>query len=143
MFCSCYTYFMTESVSIRTICCKLAGDAAAHAALQQTQSACTAAASYCASVSWEQALTNKTKLHHIVYGPTRTRFGLGAQLACCARDKAAEAVRAARANGHTTCPTFAADSSIRYDARTYRLMTLERVSLNTLIGRVVVQLVLG
>jgi putative transposase len=134
---------MTESVSIRTICCKLAGDATTHAALQQTQSACTAAASYCASVSWEQALTNKTKLHHIVYGPTRTRFGLGAQLACCARDKAAEAVRAARANGHTTCPTFAADSSIRYDARTYRLMTLERVSLNTLIGRVVVQLVLG
>ncbi|NTU86117.1 MAG: transposase, partial [Chloroflexales bacterium] len=66
-----------------------------------------------------------------------------AQLACCARDKAAEAVRAARANGHDTCPTFRPDSSIRYDARTYRLMSLDRVSLNTLTGRVTGQLVLG
>jgi hypothetical protein len=31
----------------------------------------------------------------------------------------------------------------RYDARTYRLMSLDRVSLNTLHGRVVAQLVLG
>jgi IS605 OrfB family transposase len=41
------------------------------------------------------------------------------------------------------CPTFKADSSIRYDARTYRLMGLDRVSLNTLTGRVIGQLVLG
>jgi putative transposase len=68
---------------------------------------------------------------------------LGAQLACCARDKAAEAVRAARANGSDTCPTFKPDSSIRYDARTYRLLSLDRVSLNTLTGRVIGQLVLG
>jgi hypothetical protein len=65
-------------------------------------------------------LINKNKLRHIVYGPTRVNYGLGAQLACCARDKAAEAVRAARANGSDTCPTFKPTSSIRYDARTYR-----------------------
>ena len=35
------------------------------------------------------------------------------------------------------------DSSIRYDARTYRLLSLDRVSLNTLTGRVIGQLVLG
>jgi putative transposase len=102
-----------------------------------------AAATYCASVAWEERITNKNKLHHVVYGPTRVNYGLGAQLACCARDKAAEAVRAARANGHDTCPTFRPDSSIRYDARTYRLMSLDRVSLNTLTGRVTGQLVLG
>lgn len=134
---------MSIPLSTRTVSCKLAVDTPAHAALRQTQAAFNAAASYCATVAWEQAVTNKNKLHHIVYGPTRVTYGLGAQLACCARDKAAEAVRAARANGHTTCPTFEADSSIRYDARTYRLMSLDRVSLNTLTGRVIGQLVLG
>ena len=134
---------MSTPLSIRTVCCKLAVDAAADATLRQTRAAFNAAASYCAQVAWEQGITNKNKLHYLVYGESRVSYGLGAQLACCARDKAAEAVRAARSNGHTTCPTFAADSSIRYDARTYRLLSLDRVSLNTLTGRVVGQLVLG
>jgi putative transposase len=134
---------MSTPLSIRTVCCKLAVDAAAHAALRQTQAAFNAAASYCATVAWEQGVTNKNKLHYLVYGETRVTYGLGAQLACCARDKAAEAVRTARSNGHATCPTFAADSSIRYDARTYRLLSLDRASLNTLTGRVIGQLVLG
>ena len=145
---------MTVTLSTRTVCCKLTVDAAANAALRQTQAAFNTAASYCATVAWEQGVTNKNRLHHLVYGLTRANFGLGAQLACCARDKAAEAVRAVRAAPEQrdkktdqiipkTCPTFAADSSIRYDARTYRLLSLDRVSLNTLAGRVVGQLVLG
>jgi len=134
---------MTQTISTRTVCCKLVLDAAAAAALLATAEAFNAAATYCAAVAWKEGVTNKNKLHHLVYGPTRSIYGLGAQLACCARDKAAEAVRAARANGSATCPTFKANSSIRYDARTYRLMSLDRVSLNTLTGRVVGQMVLG
>jgi IS605 OrfB family transposase len=134
---------MSTPLSIRTVCCKIAVDVSADAALRQTQAAFNAAASYCASVAWNQRVTNKNKLHYLVYAESRITYGLGAQLSCCARDKAAEAVRAARSNGHATCPTFAADSSIRYDARTYRLMSLDRVSLNTLTGRVIAQLVLG
>ncbi len=123
-------------------------------ALRQTQAAFNAAASYCATVAWNERVTNKNKLHYLVYGESRVTYGLGAQLACCARDKAAEAVRAVRAAPQRqdrdtgqiipkTCPSFAADSSIRYDARTYRLLSLDRVSLNTLTGRVIGQLVLG
>ncbi|NJN17734.1 MAG: IS200/IS605 family element transposase accessory protein TnpB [Oscillochloris sp.] len=134
---------MTQTLSTRTVCCKLSLAAAAVTAIRATAEAFNAAATYCASVAWNERITNKNKLHHIVYGPTRVQYGLGAQLACCARDKAAEAVRAARANGHTTCPTFKPDSAIRYDARTYRLMSLDRVSLNTRTGRVMGQLVLG
>jgi IS605 OrfB family transposase len=134
---------MTQTLSTRTICCKLSLDADAATAIRTTAVQFNAAATYCASVAWEQRITNKNTLHHVVYSPTRSAYGLGAQLACCARDKAAEAVRAARANGHETCPTFAPDSSIRYDARTYRLMSLDRVSLNTLTGRMVGHLVLG
>ena len=132
-----------QMLSTRTLCCKLSLDAAAVTAIRETAQAFNAAAIYCASVAWRERITNKNKLHHIVYGPTRVNYGLGAQLACCARDKAAEAVRAARANGHDTCPAFRPDGSIRYDARTYRLLSLDRVSLNTLTGRVFGQLVLG
>jgi IS605 OrfB family transposase len=134
---------MIQTLSTRTVCCKLSLDTAAAGAIRATAAAFAAAATYCAKVAWSEGITNKNKLHYLVYGPTRVTFGLGAQLACCARDKAAEAVRAARANGHATCPTFAPDSSIRYDARTYRLLSLDRVSLNTLHGRVIGQLVLG
>jgi putative transposase len=134
---------MIQTLSTRTVCCKLLLDADAATAIRATAEAFNAAATYCASVAWEERTTNKNKLHHVVYGPTRITYGLGAQLACCARDKAAEAVRAARANGHDSCPTFKPESSIRYDARTYRLMSLDRVSLNTLTGRVVGQLLLG
>jgi putative transposase len=42
-----------------------------------------------------------------------------------------------------TCPQFGPRGSIRYDARTYRLMSLDRVSLNTLQGRVVCKMILG
>ncbi|MFV9503974.1 MAG: RNA-guided endonuclease InsQ/TnpB family protein [Oscillochloridaceae bacterium umkhey_bin13] len=134
---------MTQTLSTRTVCCKLSLDTDAATAIRATAVQFNAAATYCASVAWEQRITNKNKLHHVVYGPTRVNYGLGAQLACCARDKAAEAVRAARANGSATCPTFRPESSIRYDARSYRLMSLDRVSLNTLTGRVIGQLVLG
>lgn len=134
---------MTQTLSTRTICCKLALDAEATTAIRQTAAAFNAAATYCAQVAWRERVTNKNKLHHLVYGPTRVNYGLGAQLACCARDKAAEAVRAARANGHDTCPTFAPDSSIRLDVHTYRLLSLDRVSIYTMYGRVIGQLVLG
>jgi hypothetical protein len=42
-----------------------------------------------------------------------------------------------------TRPTFGPRGSIRYDACPYRLMSLDRVSLNTMDGRVVCRLLLG
>jgi putative transposase len=134
---------MNGTISTRTICCKLAFDADAETALRATAVAFNAAASYCAQVAWRERITNKNRLHHVVYGATRAQFGLGAQLACCARDKAAEAVRAARSNGSDTCPVFNPDSALRLDVHTYRLMSLDRVSIYSLTGRVIGQLVLG
>src|SRR5262249_31124759 len=57
--------------------------------------------------------------------------------------KAVEAIKAVKAKKRDTCPTFGPRGSIRYDARTYRLMSLDRVSLNTLEGCVVCRLLLG
>jgi putative transposase len=145
----CYAFLMNERL-IRTISIKL--DIGDHeAALYDTQQAFNAAASWIASICWNEHITNTNTAHHRVYGETRTRFGLGAQLAVCARAKAIEAVKAARTQQSqrkakqkpVTCPQFGSRGSIRYDARTYRLMSLDRVSLNTLHGRVTCQMILG
>ena len=126
----------------RTLCIKL--DVGDHApALAATQARFSQAATWIARVLWAEGITNATSAHRRVYGETRTRFGLGAQLACCARAKAVEAITATQAKGVETCPSLGARGSLRYDARTYRLMRDERVSLHTLTGRVHGRLVLG
>jgi len=150
-FCSilCYTSLMDETLT-RTICIKL--DVNGHdAVLQQTQQRFNEAASWIATICWHERITNTNTAHHRVYGETRSRFGLWSQLACCARAKAVEAVKAARTQEKErkphqkliTCPRFGPRGSVRYDARTYRLMSLDRVSLGTVQGRVTCRLILG
>ena len=127
---------------IRTICCKL--DVEGHdAALAVTQRAFNAAAMWIARVCWDEGITNTNTAHHRVYGETRLAYSLGAQLAVCARAKAVEAIKAVKAKHRATCPRFGPRGSVRYDARTYRLMSRDRVSLNTLGGRVACRLILG
>jgi putative transposase len=136
-----YPLFMTKAL-IRTISIKL--DVDGHEAiLQETQKQFNAAASWIACVCWEEGITNTNTAHHRVYGQTRGRFGLGSQLACCARAKAVEAIKATKAKKSETCPQFGPRGSVRYDDRTYRLMSLDRVSLNTLAGRIVCRMILG
>jgi putative transposase len=132
---------MSETLT-RTICIKLAIDGH-EASLTATQNAFNEAATWIAEICWQEGITNTNTAHHRVYGETRTRFGLGAQLAVCARAKAVEAMKAVKQQGKATCPTFGPRGSIRYDARTYRLMSLDRVSLNTLSGRVICRLLPG
>ena len=117
----------------RTICCKLDVDGH-NTVLAATQHAFNVAATWIAQVCWDESITNANTAHHRMYGETRERFGLGAQLAVCARAKAIKAVKATQRD---TCLSFGPHGSIRYDARSYRLMGLDRVSLNTLAGRIV------
>ncbi len=126
----------------RTVCCKLDVDGN-DAVLAATQRTFNVAANWVARVCWDEGITTTNTAHHRVYGETREHFGLGAQLAVCARAKAVEAIKAVKAKQRDTCPAFGPRGSIRYDARTYRLMRLDRVSLNTLEGRVVCRLFLG
>lgn len=72
-----YHVLMMQTLSTRTICCKLSLDDASAAAIRATAEAFNAAATYCAQVAWEKRITNKNKLHHVVYGPTRSEYGLG------------------------------------------------------------------
>lgn len=149
LLCIWYHSLLNETLT-RTICIKL--DVNGHdAALQETQRHFNEAASWIATVCWDERITNTNTAHHRVYGETRSRFGLGSQLACCARAKAVEAVKATHAKERErkphqkplTCPEFGPRGSVRYDARTYRLLSLDRVSLNTMQGRVICRLILG
>jgi len=98
------------------------------------------AATWIAQVCWSERISNTNTAHHRVYQETRARFGLGSQLAECARMKAMDAIKAGKQRMKETCPTFAPRGAVRYDVRTFRLMSLDRVSLNTVRGRVVCQM---
>src|SRR5579884_1733080 len=163
----CYALLMNDLLT-RTICIKL--DVTGHeAALRETQRRFNEAASWIASVCWDERISNTNTAHHRVYGETRRRFGLLAQLAVCARAKAMEAVKAVRTQEAerlarwrkataqrqkkgkkpvpppepAACPQFGERASVRYDARTYRLLPLDRVSLSTLNGRVICRMLPG
>src|SRR5689334_3962552 len=116
-----YTILMNKTLT-RTICSKL--DVDGHdAALATTQRAFNAAATWIAQICWDEGIANTNTAHHRVYGETRLNFGLGAQLAVCARAKAVEALKAVKAvkakhREQATCPRFGPRGSIRYDART-------------------------
>src|SRR5260370_38613229 len=87
----------------RTICCKLDTDGQ-DTPLAATARAFNAAATWIAQVCWEEGITNTNTAHHRVYGQTRARFGLGAQLAICARMKAVEAIKAVKSKRRDTMP---------------------------------------
>jgi putative transposase len=128
----------------RTICIKL--DVDGHdAILAATQRAFNEAASWVASVCWQEGITNTHTAHHRVYGETRSRFGLRSQLAVNARAKAVEAVKSVQATkkNDPACPTFGLRGSIRYDARSFSFRALDRVSLLTLDGRMLCRMILG
>src|ERR671935_3089321 len=100
----------------RTVCIKL--NIREHGpVLSQTAAAFNAAATWIARVCWDEGITNSMTAHYQVYGETRRRFGLGAQLAECARAKAMEALKAVRKRGGDTCPPLGPPGSARYDAR--------------------------
>src|SRR6266568_4851267 len=89
-----YTLLMNELLT-RTICIKL--DVDGHeAVVQEAQRRFNEAASWIATVCWDERITNSNTAHHRVYGQTRSQFGLGAQLAVCARAKAMEAIKGVR-----------------------------------------------
>lgn len=140
---------MNETV-IRTISIKLDVDKY-EAVLQETQQRFNAAASWIARVCWDEHITNTNTAHHRVYAETRTRFGLSAQLAICARAKAVENVKAARTQEQQrspdqnpiACPEFGSRGSVRYDARSFSLKSLDRISLLTVTGRIICRLLPG
>jgi len=124
----------------KTLKVKLKPDSKAKHAFGDTMRLFSEACNYISAVAHRERCWNKVALHHLVYYPTREKFGLPAQLACCARDKVAEAYRASKTKRKRE---FGRYTPVRLDARTFAITKDGKASVTTVQGRVRVEMALG
>jgi putative transposase len=91
------------------------------------------------TIAYESKTYNKIKLQHILYHRIREQYKLPAQLTVRAIGKVVDSYKTERSHLHTFKPRGA----IVYDQRIMGFKGLERVSLTTLEGRVIVPLLVG
>ena len=109
------------------------------AVLKTTIERFNAAASWVAGEAFRLQTANKIKLQQTVYYPIRERFGLSAQMAVRCIAQACEAFK----RDKTIRPTFRPDAAMPYDSRIMAFKGIDRVSLLTLGGRVLIPVVMG
>ncbi len=117
----------------QTLLFKLAPDADQHAALLRTLEAFNAACTAVAAVAFREQSASKIDLQKLVYYDIRARFGLSAQMAIRAIAKVAEAYK----RDKRIQPRFRPHGAMTYDERICSFPRVDRVSLLTLDGRVV------
>ena len=109
------------------------------AVLLSTMERFNEAASFAARVGFEAGVFSQPSIHQRCYAEIRDRFGLSAQMAVRAIGKAVECFR----RDKTTCPAFKPRGAITYDERILSFKGLDKVSLWTLAGRMVLPLAYG
>lgn len=92
-----------------------------------------------AATAFEKRCTNKIDLQKVVYYPIRERYGLSSQMTIRAIAKVVEAYK----RDKSIKPTFRRDGAIVYDQRILSWKSLDRVSILTIEGRIVVPVVFG
>jgi IS605 OrfB family transposase len=113
------------------------------AELLDTMEHFNAAASFAAKVAFDAGISSQPAIHKRCYAELRERFGLSAQMAVRAIGKAVEALKALEARGRTACPEFKPHGAATYDERILSFKGLDRVSLWTLRGRLVLPMAYG
>jgi putative transposase len=101
------------------------------------------AASFAARVGFEAGVSSQPSIHRRCYAEIRQRFGLSAQMAVRAIGKAVEALKALKAKGRRECPEFRPRGAVTYDERILGFKGLDKVSLWTLAGRMILPLIYG
>jgi IS605 OrfB family transposase len=98
-----------------------------------------AAANHAAGVAFENQTANVYTLRKLCYVEIREQFGLSSQMA----QLAIKAARDAYCRDRSIRPFFRKHAAVTYDQRTMRFKGIDRVSLLTLEGRVIVPYILG
>jgi putative transposase len=98
-----------------------------------------AAANFAAGVAFDYQTANVFELRRLCYAEIRERFSLSSQMA----QLAIKTARDAYCRDKTIRPKFRKHAAIAYDQRTMSFKAIDRVSLLTLEGRVVVPFILG
>jgi len=102
------------------------------------------AATFAAKVGFEAGVFSQPSIHKLAYFEIRQRFGLSAQMAVRAIGKAVEAFASLRAKGQRDiCPEFKPHGAVTYDERIMGFKGLDKVSLWTLTGRMILPLIYG
>jgi IS605 OrfB family transposase len=118
---------------------QLLPDADQATALKATVERFNAACNWTAGVAFERKVSNRISLQQIVYKDIRERFGLSAQMTCLCIRRVCEAYKRDKA----IRPVFRPFAAMPFDQRTTSFKGLDRVSLLTLDGRVVVPMIVG
>jgi IS605 OrfB family transposase len=126
-----------------TLQLRLLPDAAQKENLLATMARFNEAAAFAARVGFEAGVYSQPSIHKRCYREIRERFGLSAQAAVRAIGKAVEAFASLRAKGRKECPAFRSRGAVTYDQRILSFKGLNKVSLWTLSGRVLLPLVYG
>jgi IS605 OrfB family transposase len=107
--------------------------------LEATMRAFNAAADWLAGEAFARKTANKIALQKLFYRDLRERFGLSAQMAVRCIAQVCEAYK----RDKTKRPRFRPFASIPYDQRLMSFKGLDRVSLLTLSGRLLVPFIMG
>ena len=97
------------------------------------------AATFAARAGFDAGVFSQPSIHALAYREIRDRFGLSAQMAVRAIGKAVECFK----RDKSRCPVFKPRSAICYDQRILSFKGLDKVSLWTMSGRMILPLVYG
>ena len=122
-----------------TVQVRLLPDTDQAAELLRVMRAFNAAVSHAAQVGFKAGVFSAPSIQKLCYQELRERFGLSAQMAVRAIGKAAEVFR----RDKTVCPKFRPDGAMTYDERILSWKGVDKVSLLTLSGRILVSYVVG
>ena len=122
-----------------TLQTRLLPDEAQAASPKTTVARFNEAANWLAGEAFKRRTANKILLQTIYYPDLRARFGLSAQMAVRCIAQVCEAYKRDRARR----PTFRKHAAVPYDQRLMSFKGVDRVSLLTLEGRVIVPVVMG
>jgi len=118
---------------------KLLPDANQSASLLAYMKAFNAAATEAARVGFIAKVFSQPSIHKLCYYDLRKKFSVSSQTAVRAIGKAGECF----ARDKTKCPVFRPDGAVTYDERTFSFKGIDRVSLLTMGGRILVPYVVG
>ena len=118
---------------------KLLPDADQAVALLSYMQAFNEAASEAACVGFEAGVFSQPSIHKLCYYGLRKTFKVSSQTAVLAIGKAAECF----SRDKTKCPKFRPNGAVTYDQRTFSFKGVDRVSLLTMGGRILVPYVVG
>jgi len=123
----------------QTLMVKLAPTTGQYNALLQTMERFNKACNYISQLAFDNHTSSQVKLHHLAYHYLREHYGLSAQMAVRVVGKVVEQYRRDKSRLHS----FKPHSAMVYDQRILSWKGLDKVSMLTLQGRLIIPIRIG